>query len=226
MMRLKLLVIPVVTLMTLGCQSNEHSGSKTTEDLTGPDTTILVHRGNQKWGLRIPKMDVAYFSDLQTLLDTLHSSPDTGSIEIRADITGEGYPQRCLSTWKLNDSGVVLRRFVISRQGLIWNDSMALSDEHAYFQGWDQDSSYFDMKPYSTVFVAEKELEGFIGDSVDQRILESGTPRDYLLKYHSLAYWRKYFSGFKGRAINTIGMEPKSFIWDKGLHRFILLSAP
>ncbi len=222
-MRLRMIILLSAAFATPGCQSKEPSGSQTSENMNGPDTTLTVHKGDKTWRVRIPKLDRAYFDGLQALVDTLRSPADSGSTEFTADVTGEGIPQRCVSTWKLNDSGAVLRRLVISRQGLIWSDSMALSDEHAYFQAWDQDSSYYDMKPYSTVFVAEKELGGFIGDSVDQHILENGTVRDYLLKYHTLAYWQNYIAHFKGRAISTLGMEPRSFIWDKQRRRFILL---
>lgn len=224
MMHLKEIILFGLGFVILGCQSKEQSGDNSAEGVNGPDTTLPVHKGDKSWRVRIPKVDRAYFYGLQALVDTIRASADSGWTVFTADITGEGTPQRCVSTWKLNDSGAVLRRFVISRQGLIWKDSMALSDEHAYFQAWDQDSSYYAMKPYSTAFVAAKELEGFIGESVDQRILESGPARDYLLKFHPMTYWRNYLSHFKGRAINTLGMEPRSFIWDKLLRRFVLLS--
>ena len=222
-MRLRLIVVLALAVANPGCQSKEPSGSDQPEGMNGPDTTLAIHKAEKSWRVRIPKIDRAYFDGLQTLVDTVRPQADSGSTEITAYITGEGTPQRCVSTWKLNDSGAVLRRFVISRKEIIWKDSMALSDEHAYFQAWDQDSSYFVMKPYSTVFVAAKELEGFIGDPVDQRVLENGTVRENLLKHHPLTYWQRYLSHFKGRSINTIGMEPRSYIWDSQIRKFVLL---
>lgn len=222
-MRLRMILLAGLAVAIPGCQSKEPSGAGSSEGTNGPDTILVVHKADKSWRVQIPKVDRAYFNGLQALVDTVRPSADSGWTVFSADITGEGTPQRCVSTWKLNDSGAVLRRFVISRQGVIWRDSLALSDEHAYFQAWDQDSSYYAMKPYSTAFVAAKELEGFIGDSVGQSVLEDGPARDYLLKFHPLTYWRDYLSHFKGRAINTLGMEPRSFIWDKQIRKFILL---
>jgi hypothetical protein len=158
------------------------------------------------------------------MMDTLNSSADSGWTELMVDITGEGIPQRCVSTWKLSDSDVVIRRLVVSKQGLIWNDSLEVDDIFGFALPWNKDSSYFRLKPYSAIFVALKQSDVFIGDSVaNVSVLEDESTRKYLLKYHTLAYWRRYLSHFRGRTVLTLGMDPGWYIWDKELGKFILL---
>lgn len=218
------LTLSTIAFAMPSCQSKEPPPTKSAESHSVRDTTLQVHKGNQTWSMRIPKGNVEYFDGFQAMIDTLNSTADSGWTELMVDVTGDGIPQRYVSTWKLSDSDVVIRNFIMSKQGIIWKDSLEVEDMFGFALPWNKDSSYFRLKPYSAIFVAFKELHGVIGDSeVNQSVLEDAPTRESLLEYHTLAYWRRYLSHFRGRTVQTLGMDPAECIWDKELGKFIPL---
>jgi hypothetical protein len=239
-----ILALPLIMLLATECQRpSSHSIDSAThpeqiegmaqEQFRPVDDTALVFRLNGKViHVHVQKRSLDEYSGFQELISQPRNRLTFTQVQM-LDITGQGSVDSCVSSIELGDFGATITHLVISSGKQIWRDTLLLTDTVAFLYGWNEDSSYFLLKPYSTFKVAMNWNRPFVHDAYDTASEGFKSRSEYIYQNLTngdpaeLQYWKSRIGSFKGRILETIGdLDSEEYIWDGRHHKFVLCWSP
>ena len=160
-------------------------------------------------------------NDFQTFLNSITNSNFKYTKIKCVDVTEDGINDSCITTISLKKDLPFVENKIISNHNLIWYDTLLIRSEQVAASNWGEDSSYYELMPYSGLYLANKYFSELTGKAVDSKSPEFSYFINVLNKDKG-ENWVKRFRQYKGLwiwCLNIVGGG--GMIWDTESQKFI-----
>jgi hypothetical protein len=191
------------------------------------DTLLVFHFRSQNIPMHASKSFSSNYPHFQDLLNQPLQNLHSEEIEI-ADVTGDGKMDTCISKIFIEQMKPKIIHLIVTDGRVIWKDTHTIEDDEGFTVNWNNDSSYFALKPYSGFQIAKTWYSKFVGEMIDTNSQDFKTVSYFINgNANDEQYWKSYLSTFKGRLILEINpADLGSYIWDSRHQKFILYYSP
>jgi hypothetical protein len=190
-------VKPKYFLILLGlafsCSSNQEI--KKDEQISN-DTLINLSINGRDEEFKAKKGIKVNFKDIQIFLNDYSNKPLSFFDTTLVDVTGDGKNEKVIRTIKVKDNNAYIFAEIFKEEKLIYADTLKIDDGYT-FMTWDNDSVYYNLKPYSSFYEALFNKE--ILDNLDK-------------KYPGYEYWIEYYINSKKEEFATQRIDSLSII--------------
>jgi hypothetical protein len=194
-------------------------------DITEFDTILRYTINGETKDYKLNRLLYFYLKDFPDFTNQ-HSSSITFTRHDSLDITGDGKIEYFWTSIKQKGDGFFITNTINKNNTTIWFDTLFVENDY-WAEIWD-DSSYYELLPFSSFYLNKNRHESFVDDYRDLTDEENFGYRFFFLMnlksdQNDTEYWGKYLDSFKGRTIKKMCKEaPSIYIWNDRLEKFVL----
>lgn len=205
------------------------------------DTTIKLVVNSKSIEFKISKKLKLNFQDFQNFLNEYANKALELNDTISIDITGDGKNERLITKIINQANGCFIYANIYDSKKNIYSDTLKINEDLSFNVFWDNDSLYYNLKPYTTFY--EALFNRWIIDKFDTTRLNDKYRSEFFLNNqknnfeklgldsvtinYKMDSLNNFLNNFKGQLVYTMHqLDRVILIWDENKKQFISFYEP
>ncbi|HEY1040965.1 MAG TPA: hypothetical protein VGF30_16235 [Bacteroidia bacterium] len=234
------IILTLFSFSTLFFSCSENGSSQNETEAPKEDTTLIFTINGTRKAFTLKKEKFFDLRNFQEFLDHYSGKALTHFARIESDLTGDGINEEILTKLHMEDGKAILHCYILKNDEQVYADTLISDDEYFAGEYWNNDTAYYQLKPYSTFYhmlrYTDVLLEGK-EQGMNENLIEfyqnmrsnelSETVKDSVKLKIKMDSITTYLKGFKGKLIQSLSlMDADVLFWNENTERFELLYMP